>query len=167
MRKDIHPKWYANAAVNCVSCGKTWTTGATVPSIQTEICSNCHPFYTGEQRIVDTEGRVDRFMDRLKQRDQMIAKTEARKASLTPMDLPIAKLGLNKRYISILREHDINIVQDFMDRLSDKGDDNFREELGIGRQALIDIKKSLRAKGYSIPSGDAVEEAEIAETAEE
>jgi large subunit ribosomal protein L31 len=55
MKTDIHPKWFPEATVTC-SCGKTWTTGATVEHIRTDICSNCHPFYTGEQRIIDTEG---------------------------------------------------------------------------------------------------------------
>ncbi len=65
MRENIHPKWYPEARVTC-ACGNTWTVGATVPEIRTDVCSACHPFYTGEQRIVDTEGQVDRFMKRLR-----------------------------------------------------------------------------------------------------
>ncbi|HEY4722409.1 MAG TPA: 50S ribosomal protein L31, partial [Anaerolineae bacterium] len=57
MKQGIHPKWYPEARVTC-SCGKTWTVGAAVPEIRTDVCSNCHPFFTGEQRIVDTEGQV-------------------------------------------------------------------------------------------------------------
>jgi len=64
MREDIHPKWYPEAVVIC-ACGNTWTVGSTVPEIRTDVCSACHPFFTGEQRIVDTEGQVDRFMKRL------------------------------------------------------------------------------------------------------
>jgi large subunit ribosomal protein L31 len=52
--------------VRC-ACGNTWTTGSTVPELRTDVCSKCHPFFTGEQRIVDTEGRVDRFYRRLRQ----------------------------------------------------------------------------------------------------
>lgn len=63
-KAGIHPKYFENALVTC-SCGNTWHTGATVAEIRTDICSNCHPFYTGEQRIVDTAGQVDRFMRRL------------------------------------------------------------------------------------------------------
>src|SRR3990172_8093941 len=99
MKEAIHPKWYPEAVVICV-CGNTWTTGATVPEIRTDICSKCHPFYTGEQRIVDTEGQVDRFMKRLQQRDRIRADTEAREAAKTPPDLPMAELGLDKRAVN-------------------------------------------------------------------
>ncbi|MFN2115293.1 MAG: 50S ribosomal protein L31 [Anaerolineae bacterium] len=64
MKPDIHPEWHPNARVTC-SCGATFTVGATVPEIQTEVCDSCHPFFTGEQRIVDTAGQVERFMRRL------------------------------------------------------------------------------------------------------
>ena len=64
MKKDIHPTYYPNAQVIC-SCGNTWTTGSTQEVIRTDVCSQCHPFFTGEQRIVDTAGQVDRFMKRL------------------------------------------------------------------------------------------------------
>ena len=64
MKDNIHPEWYPEARVVC-SCGNTFTVGATVPEITTEVCSSCHPFFTGEQRIVDTAGQVERFMRRL------------------------------------------------------------------------------------------------------
>ncbi len=64
MKDKIHPKYDPEARVIC-ACGNTWTTGATVPEIRVDVCSACHPFYTGEQRIVDTAGQVDRFMKRL------------------------------------------------------------------------------------------------------
>jgi large subunit ribosomal protein L31 len=64
MRKGIHPEWYPEAKVVC-ACGNTFTTGATQPEIRTDVCSACHPFFTGEQRIVDTAGQVERFMRRL------------------------------------------------------------------------------------------------------
>jgi large subunit ribosomal protein L31 len=64
MRKNIHPKYYPEAKVVC-ACGNTWTTGSTKPEIRADVCSACHPFYTGEQRIVDTAGQVDRFIRRL------------------------------------------------------------------------------------------------------
>jgi large subunit ribosomal protein L31 len=64
MKPKIHPKYYPEARVTC-ACGTTWTTGATVPEIRVDVCSACHPFYTGPQRIVDAAGQVDRFMKRL------------------------------------------------------------------------------------------------------
>lgn len=63
MKTEIHPDYHADTQVKC-ACGNTWTTGSTAASITVELCSNCHPFYTGEQRLVDTEGRVERLMRR-------------------------------------------------------------------------------------------------------
>ena len=73
MKPDIHPTYYPNARVIC-SCGATWLTGSTVEEIRTDVCSTCHPFYTGEQRIVDTAGQVERFMKRLERRQSATAK---------------------------------------------------------------------------------------------
>lgn len=151
MKGTIHPTWYADAKVSCLSCGNTWTTGATIAVIQTEICSNCHPFYTGEQRIIDTEGRVDKFLKRLQQRDQIMADKEAAKSALTPLDLPIAELGLAKRYLSILEENDIKVVGDVLEKLTD-GDEALLGLSGIGRQVVSDIKKNLRTRGYQLPN---------------
>jgi large subunit ribosomal protein L31 len=66
MKQEIHPEFHTEAVVRC-ACGNTWTTGSTVAEIRTDVCAACHPFFTGEQRIVDTEGRVDRFYRRLEQ----------------------------------------------------------------------------------------------------
>ena len=63
MKEKIHPTYYRDAKVTC-ACGNTFTTGSTKPTLRVEVCSNCHPFYTGEQRIVDTAGRVERFRRR-------------------------------------------------------------------------------------------------------
>jgi large subunit ribosomal protein L31 len=65
MKAKIHPQYYPNATVVC-SCGNTFTTGSTRKELRVEICSRCHPFFTGEQRIVDTAGRVERFKKRYK-----------------------------------------------------------------------------------------------------
>jgi large subunit ribosomal protein L31 len=70
MKKGIHPKYYPNAVVRC-SCGNTFTVGATQEEIRTDVCSACHPFFTGEQRIVDTAGQVERFLKRLERRDEV------------------------------------------------------------------------------------------------
>jgi large subunit ribosomal protein L31 len=63
MKEKIHPKYYENANVTC-SCGTTFTTGSTKKDFRVELCSACHPFYTGNKRIVDTAGRVERFNQR-------------------------------------------------------------------------------------------------------
>ncbi|NMB92166.1 MAG: 50S ribosomal protein L31 [Parcubacteria group bacterium] len=75
MKKDIHPKYFDQAEATCV-CGAKFTVGSTVESMKVEICSQCHPFYTGQTKIVDTAGRVQKFEARLK-------KTEALKATKT------------------------------------------------------------------------------------
>lgn len=60
MKSNIHPKYYDDCQVSCV-CGNKFTTGSTKPSIRVEICAKCHPFYTGQQKFVDSMGRVERF----------------------------------------------------------------------------------------------------------
>lgn len=65
MREKIHPKYHLNAKVTC-SCGNTFTIGSTRETLRVELCSKCHPFFTGEHRIVDTAGRVERFKRRYK-----------------------------------------------------------------------------------------------------
>jgi large subunit ribosomal protein L31 len=62
MKSDIHPQ-YVDSVITC-SCGNVINTRSTKPTMHVDICSNCHPFYTGEQRIVDTAGRVERFRRR-------------------------------------------------------------------------------------------------------
>lgn len=61
MKENIHPEFYENAQIICTGCGQTYTTGATVPEIRVVVCCKCHPFFTGEQKIIDVEGRVDKF----------------------------------------------------------------------------------------------------------
>ncbi len=63
MKTDIHPEYHSEVKVTC-SCGNTFVTGSTKTDLKVEICSSCHPFFTGEQRIVDTEGRVERMKRR-------------------------------------------------------------------------------------------------------
>lgn len=63
MKKSIHPKYYPEAKVKC-SCGAEFTVGSTLPEIEIEICSSCHPFYTGQEKFIDTEGRVEKFEKR-------------------------------------------------------------------------------------------------------
>ena len=63
MKKDIHPKYYPKAKVTC-ACGNSFFTGSTKEFIETEICGQCHPFYTGKEKIVDTLGQVQKFKNR-------------------------------------------------------------------------------------------------------
>jgi len=148
MREGIHPKWFPEAKVTC-QCGHSWTVGSTRPSLTVDVCSNCHPFYTGEQRIVDTEGQVDRFMKRLEARDTRAVDTTA---ATTVVDLPISELNLGRQYTELLAENGITTAGDFIKRLQDGGDEGLLEIRGIGRKVLTDAKKRLRARGYELPT---------------
>lgn len=75
MKKEIHPKYNKEAKVKC-SCGNSFTIGSTQNSIEVEICSSCHPFYTGKEKIIDTMGRVERFKKKLKQKEVLTKETK-------------------------------------------------------------------------------------------
>ncbi len=156
MRDGIHPKWFDDATVTC-ACGNSWTTGATVQEIKVDVCSACHPFFTGERRIVDTEGQVDRFYKRLQVRDQIKQDAEDRESARTSPDVSLEEIGLNTRYVNVLASADLTIVGDVMARLEEGGDDALLEISGFGRKALADLKKRLRERGYEIPEGEIAE----------
>jgi large subunit ribosomal protein L31 len=70
MKPNIHPEYHHDTRVSCATCGTTFLTGSTSKELRVDVCSNCHPFYTGQQRIVDTGGQVERFRRRLAARKQ-------------------------------------------------------------------------------------------------
>jgi large subunit ribosomal protein L31 len=78
MKKDIHPVYHSDAKVTC-ACGNSFTTGATVKEIHVELCSACHPFYTGKQKLVDSARRVEKYQERAAKKTAPKAK-KARKA---------------------------------------------------------------------------------------
>lgn len=80
MKAQIHPQWFPEAQVSC-ACGKRFTIGSTLPEIHVEVCSACHPFYTGQMRFVGGAGRLDRFVNRMQvaqAREQTLSKKERR-----------------------------------------------------------------------------------------
>ncbi len=85
MKQDIHPEYYPEAAVKC-ACGNTFTVGATVPEMEVEVCAECHPFYTGVERLVDSEGRVERFERMRTQADQDAGKPKKKKKKYEEKD---------------------------------------------------------------------------------
>ncbi len=149
MKTDIHPTYYPNAKVVC-ACGNTWTTGATVELIQTDVCSKCHPFYTGEQRIVDTEGQVDRFYKKLEARQQFMEEQKARESARKSPELPIAELELSSRAEAALLEAGIEKVGQALERLTG-GDQALLEIDGFGRKSLADLKRALKRHGFELP----------------
>ncbi|MDP4009451.1 MAG: 50S ribosomal protein L31 [Candidatus Shapirobacteria bacterium] len=64
MKQGIHPKYFDNCQVTC-TCGNTFTTGSTIEKIEVDVCSQCHPFFTGQQKFVDIKGRIDKFNEKL------------------------------------------------------------------------------------------------------
>lgn len=78
MKKGIHPKYYKNAKVHC-ACGNTFTVGSTKEYIEIEVCSKCHPLYTGKEKVIDTMGRVEKFKQRLAKKEKLLAKSKEKK----------------------------------------------------------------------------------------
>ncbi len=99
MKQDIHPKYYPNAKVVC-ACGYTFTTGSTVPEIKVDICSHCHPFFTGEMKYVDTMGKVEKFKQRMelaKKLKKASKKKRRKKQVIASYKEAVAKLKANTK----------------------------------------------------------------------
>ena len=151
MKKDIHPEFYPDATVIC-SCGNTWKTGSTQKEIHTEVCSKCHPFFTGEQaRLIDIEGQVDRFYKKLQARQEFIADEKRKQDEKTSPDRSVEELELGKRATEALIEAGMSNVGQILERL-EAGEAAMLELPGIGRKTLIDVKKKLRSLGYELPA---------------
>ena len=73
MKSDIHPKYYPKASVKC-ACGNTFAVGSTKEFIETEVCAQCHPFYTKKEKVMDTLGRVQKFKDRMSKKKVTVKK---------------------------------------------------------------------------------------------
>ena len=83
MKSKIHPKYYPKTKVTC-ACGNTFRIGSTVPEINVEVCSACHPYYTGKQKLVDTQRRVDKFKARLAKTEALKSKPAGKKSTKKP-----------------------------------------------------------------------------------
>lgn len=92
MRVNIHPTWYPEATVTC-ACGAKFTTGSTLPAIRVDICSQCHPLFTGKQKFIDTLGQVDRF---IKKTETSKIKQEERKRILEARKSKVASAKKEK-----------------------------------------------------------------------
>jgi len=100
MKKDIHPQVYTDTIVTC-ACGNTFVTTSTLKNISVEICSACHPFFTGQQKFIDTEGRIDKFAKKMK-----LAEEKKQQASKTKKAMKkIAAKGGKKASLKELLEH--------------------------------------------------------------
>lgn len=153
MREKIHPTWYPEAKMICTSCGTEWIVGSTVPERRLDVCANCHPFYTGEQRIVDTEGQVDRFYRRLQQRDEILAQAQTPDNEGPSLAMLIENLELGKRYVQTLTDAGMTQVGQVIERLQSEGDQALLSLSGIGLKVLSDIKRKIRNLGFDLPYG--------------
>jgi len=156
MKEGIHPKYFPHAKVTC-SCGNTWTTGSTRESIRTDVCYKCHPFYTGEQRIVDTEGQVERFVKKLDARATHKKKEEERQAQRQSPTVALVDLNLGARAEAALSKAGIITVGQILEKLEQGGDQALLDVDGFGHKNLADTKKRLRARGFDLPADAATE----------
>jgi len=151
MKKGIHPTYYPEAKVTC-SCGNTWTTGSTKKEIHTEVCSKCHPFFTGQQqRIIDIEGQVDRFYKKLQARQDYVESKKAKIDAKTSPDRSVKDIGLTARAADALEKSGLDNVGKVLEKLAE-GEAALLAIEGFGRKSLIDMKKNLRQMGYTLPS---------------
>lgn len=155
MKKDIHPTYYTDAKVTCSSCGTTWTTGSTKKEIRLDLCSNCHPFFTGEaQRILDTEGQVDRFYKKLSVRQAYVEQQKVKEELKGSPERPIVDLGLATRATEALKAAGIENVGQFLEKLGG-GNEAALAIPGFGQASLTAAKKKLKSLGYELPEAAA------------
>lgn len=153
MKKGIHPTFYPDARVVC-ACGNTWTTGSTKKEIRTEVCSKCHPFFTGQQaRIIDIEGQVDRFYKKLQARQGFLDQKKARDTERVSPSRPVSELNLGARPTDALVKVGLTTIGQVIERLAG-GDEKLLEVEGFGRKSLIDTKKRIRQLGYELPTSE-------------
>jgi len=155
MRADIHPTYYPDAKVTCASCGKSWTTGSTKKELRVDICSNCHPFYTGEaSRLLDIEGQVDRFYKKLSVQKAYAEQQKAKEELKGSPERPIEELGITSRAVEALKNAGITNVGQFLERLNG-GNEAVLSIPGFGQASLTSAKKKLRSLGYELPAAAA------------
>lgn len=165
MKEGIHPEWYPQAKVIC-ACGNSWTVGSTKPEIRTDVCSECHPFFTGEQRIVDSGGQVERFLKKLERREKKMAEIERRKKRRSSPELPVEELDIRTRAKNVLLEADVETVGDVLDLLKEGGGEALMNISGFGLKSLASLKKQLRARGFNLPGDEGSEEESEEESAQ-
>ena len=153
MKKDTHPTYYYDAKVTC-ACGNTWTTGSIKKEIRTEVCSKCHPFFTGQQqRLLDMEGQVDRFYRRLQARQNFLDEKKTREEGKSGVNMKIADLDLNSLSIHTWNKLGFEKASDVLNALKN-GDQAILDLDGIGQSRLIEIKKAMRSKGIEVPGSE-------------
>jgi len=161
MKADIHPTVF-EAQVTCASCGKTWVTTSTKKELRIDVCSNCHPFFTGEAaRLIDIEGQVDRFYKKLSARQTYVEQQKVKEESLNSVDRSIDDLTLAPRAAAALKQAGVLTVGQVLEKLGE-GDAALLAISGFGQSALTSAKKKLRSLGFELPEPPKVEKVEKA-----
>lgn len=161
MKADIHPTVF-EAQVTCASCGKSWVTTSTKKELRIDVCSNCHPFFTGESaKLLDVEGQVDRFYKKLSARQTYVEQQKAKEESLNSPDRSIDDLTLAPRATDALKKAGVLTIGQVLEKLSE-GDASLLAIAGYGQSALTSTKKKLRALGFEVPEAPKASKAEKA-----
>jgi large subunit ribosomal protein L31 len=143
MKAEIHPAYY-QTKVTCASCGTSWIAGSTKKELRVDVCSNCHPFFTGESsRLRDIEGQVDRFYNKM-----------AREAAKSPAEQKVAELGLSARATDALVKVGIETLGQLAAKIGE-GDAAVLAIPSFAQSNLTTAKKKLRALGYELPEAAA------------
>jgi large subunit ribosomal protein L31 len=150
MKTEIHPQVY-ETKVTCASCGTTWVTTSTKKELRIDVCSNCHPFFTGEAaRIMDIEGQVDRFYKKLSARQTYVEQQKSKEESSNSPDRSIDDLALSPRATDALKKAGILSIGQMLAKLGE-GNAAVLEIAGFGQSSLTSAKKKLRSLGFEVP----------------
>lgn len=156
MKADTHPTVY-EAKVTCASCGNTWTTTSTKKELRIDVCSNCHPFYTGESaKILDVEGQVDRFYKKLSARQSYVEQQKAREESTNVFNRSVDDLALSPRATDALKKAGVLTIGQVVEKLAE-GDNGLLQIAGFGQSALTSAKKKLRSLEIELPEAPKAE----------
>lgn len=159
MRADIHPANY-EAKVTCASCGTTWVTTSTKKELRIDVCSNCHPFYTGESaKLLDVEGQVDRFYKKLSARQSYVEQQKTREESTNILNRSVDDLALTPRATDALKKAGVLSIGQVLEKLAE-GDEALLAISGFGQSAMTATKKKLRAMDIELPEPPKVEKTE-------
>jgi large subunit ribosomal protein L31 len=161
MKAEIHPPVY-EAKVTCASCGTTWVTTSTKKELRIDVCSKCHPFFTGEAaRLIDIEGQVDRFYKKLSARQTYVETQKVKEEAKNSPDRAVDDLGISPRATDALKKAGILTIGQFLAKMAE-GDAGLLAISGFAQSSLTTAKKKLRALGFDIPSSPAAAAAEKA-----
>jgi large subunit ribosomal protein L31 len=158
MKADIHPEVF-EAKVTCASCGNTWVTTSTKKELRIDVCSKCHPFFSGEAaRIIDIEGQVDRFYKKLSARQTYVETQKVREESKNSPDRSVDDLGVSPRATEALKKAGILTIGQFLTRMAE-GDAVLLAIGGFAQSSLTTAKKKLRALGFELPAAPVADKA--------